>query len=106
MAACVYAGYFGAGAGIIVLALLLLRHAEPYAVSNAIKTLVTGAANVVAATAFVLLTDIDWSVVAPLALGMFAGGALGSALVRRLPEKALRRSVGFAGLVLAVWLGA
>jgi uncharacterized membrane protein YfcA len=106
LAASVYAGYFGAGAGIIVLALLLLRHVDPYAVTNAIKTLVTGAANVVAALVYTVLTDIDWGVVAPLALGMFVGGALGPALVRRIPEKTLRRTVGLAGLVLAVWLAA
>jgi uncharacterized membrane protein YfcA len=102
--ACLYAGYFGAGAGIIVLAVLLLRDVDPYAVTNAIKTLVTGAANVVAAVAYGFLTDIDWSVVAPLALGMFVGGALGPAVVRGAPELALRRCVGIAGLVLAVCL--
>jgi uncharacterized membrane protein YfcA len=99
--AAVYAGYFGAGAGIIVLAVIAMRHVEPYAVTNAIKTLVTGAANVVAAAVFVLAGDVAWMRAVPLALGMFIGGALGPALVRRLPETALRRSVAVAALVLA-----
>jgi uncharacterized membrane protein YfcA len=96
-AASVYAGYLGTGAGIIVLALLLLRYVEPYAVTKAIKTLVTGAANSVAAILYLVLADIDLMIVTPMAIGMFISGALGPAVVRRFPERLLRYSVGAPG---------
>jgi uncharacterized membrane protein YfcA len=45
-------------------------------------------------------------VVPPLAAGFLAGGAVGPAVVRRMPALVLRVGVGAAGLVIAIKLGA
>jgi uncharacterized membrane protein YfcA len=63
-----------------------------------------GAANTVAAAIFALAGTVDWSAVAPLALGAVAGSALGPPVVRRLPETPLRLVVVVAGFALAVKL--
>jgi uncharacterized membrane protein YfcA len=101
----VYAGYFGAAAGVLVLALLGAAVADTLARLNATKTLVTTMANVAAAAGFAVFGPVDWAAVAPLAAGLLVGGWLGPAVVRRLPEGPLRAGIGLAGLALAVKLG-
>ncbi|WP_242454236.1 sulfite exporter TauE/SafE family protein [Bailinhaonella thermotolerans] len=104
----VYAGYFGAAAGVLLLAALAASSAEPLAVSNAVKNAVLGAANLVAALAYAFLAPVDWAAAAALAVGGLAGSRLGPVLFRRLPERPLRVGIALAGLALAVhlWLAA
>lgn len=101
----VYGGYFGAGAGVMLLALLLLVTGEPLPHCNAVKNVVLGLANGVAALAFVAFGDVRWAVVAPLGAGFFVGGRLGPTVVRRLPPRPLRIAIAIAGLGLAIKLG-
>ena len=49
-------------------------------------------------------SPVQWWAVWPLALGVFAGGLLGPAVVRRLPAGPLRVGIALAGLALAVSL--
>ncbi|MGY1609183.1 sulfite exporter TauE/SafE family protein [Geodermatophilus sp. SYSU D00700] len=100
----VYGGYFGAAAGVLLLALFLLGTGEGLPRSNAFKNVVLGVANAVAAVGFVVLAPVVWSAVLPLALGCLAGGRLGPRVVRRAPQPLLRRLIGLAGLGLAVVL--
>ncbi|RBY82860.1 sulfite exporter TauE/SafE family protein [Geodermatophilus sp. TF02-6] len=103
-AIAVYGGYFGAAAGVMMLALFLLVTGEGLARGNALKNLVLGLANAVAAAAFVVLTPVAWSAALPLAVGLFVGGRLGPPVVRRAPQAALRRVIAVAGLGLAAHL--
>jgi hypothetical protein len=100
----VYGGYFGAAAGVLLLALLLLGTGEGLPRANAAKNVVLGAANAVAAVGFAVLAPVVWSAALPLALGCLAGGRLGPRVVRRAPQAALRRLIALAGLGLAVVL--
>jgi uncharacterized membrane protein YfcA len=104
-AAGVYAGYFGAAAGVILLALLTLSVAEPLARLNALKNVALGMANAVAAVGFALFGPVRWTAAVPLAAGFLVGGGLGPALVRRLPAERLRVLVALLGLGVAVKLG-
>jgi uncharacterized membrane protein YfcA len=101
----IYSGYFGAGGGVLLLALLLFASAEPLPRSNALKNLLLGGANAVAALAFVLFGPVRWKAVIPLAIGLFIGGRLGPVVVRRAPIGPLRAAIACAGLGLAVHLG-
>jgi uncharacterized membrane protein YfcA len=101
----VYGGYFGAAAGVILLALLIHSTGEPLARSNAMKNLLLGVANGVAAVAFVAFGPVRWSAVVPLAIGFLIGGRLGPIVVRRAPVGPLRAAIACAGLGLAVHLG-
>ena len=103
-AIAVYGGYFGAGAGVLLLALLLFSADDPLARSNAMKNLLLGLANAVAAVAFVAFGPVRWSAAIPLAAGFLVGGRLGPILVRRAPAGPLRAVVACAGLGLAVHL--
>jgi uncharacterized membrane protein YfcA len=101
----VYGGYFGAAAGVMLLALLLVGTSDTLARSNALKNVVLGMANAIAAVGFSLLGPVHWAAVAPLAVGLFAGARLGPIVVRRSNAGILRALIGVAGLALAVKLG-
>ncbi|MQA35366.1 sulfite exporter TauE/SafE family protein [Modestobacter roseus] len=101
----VYGGYFGAAAGVLMLAMYLLVLGEGVPRGNALKNLVLGLANLVAALGYAFLADVDWLAALPLALGFFVGGRLGPRVVRRVPQRLLRRVIAVAGLALAVHLG-
>jgi uncharacterized membrane protein YfcA len=100
----IYGGYFGAAAGVLLLAMLLLATGETLPRGNAMKNVVLFVANAVAAVGFIVFASIAWSAALPLAIGLFAGGRLGPRVVRRAPQTALRRVIAVAGLGLAVVL--
>jgi uncharacterized membrane protein YfcA len=101
----VYAGYFGAAAGVVLLALLAVSVAEPLARLLAARNVALGLANAVAALGFAAFGPVRWSAAAPLAAGFLLGGGVGPGLVRRLPGGRLRVAIGLCGLGLAVKLG-
>ena len=101
----VYGGYFGAAAGVLLLALLLFATGEPLARSNAMKNLLLGLTNAVASVAFIAFGPVRWSAVLPLAVGFLLGGRLGPLVVRKAPAGPLRVLIACAGLGLSVHLG-
>jgi hypothetical protein len=100
-----YLGYFGAAGGVLVLAALAATLTEPLIRVNAIKNVISGAANLIAASLFALFAPVDWAFVPPLAAGFLIGGYAGQRLARHLPVTVLRVIVALAGLALAVRLG-
>jgi uncharacterized membrane protein YfcA len=102
----VYVGYFGAAAGVLMLAVLTAMISESLIKLNAIKNAILGAGNGVAALMFAAFAPVHWLFVPPLAAGFLLGGYIGPRLVRRLPVRALRVIVALCGLALAVKLGA
>nr|WP_222131933.1 sulfite exporter TauE/SafE family protein [Pseudonocardia sp. C8] len=100
----VYGGYFGAAAGVLMLALLASLPGTTLLRANALKNVLLWAANAVAAVGFAFLGDVAWVAVPALALGLLLGGRLGPAVARRVPARALRVGIALAGLGLAVHL--
>jgi uncharacterized membrane protein YfcA len=100
----VYNGYFGAGSGVLLLALLLLSTEPALTTANALKNMLVGAAAITSAVIFALFAHVDWTAVAPLAAGMFAGSLIGPRVARWLPPGLLRWLVALTGLALAVRL--
>ena len=103
-AVALYGGYFGAAAGVMMLALLSVAWTQSLARSNAAKNLAGGAANVVAAVGFAFLAPVDWAAAGVLAAGLLIGSRIGPSIVRRVPAAPLRIAIGLAGLALAVSL--
>ena len=101
----IYGGYFGAGAGVMLLALLLWATTETLPRANAAKNVVLGVANGIAALAFVVLGDVHWDVVVPLGIGLLVGGRIGPIVVRRSDPGWLRLVIAVAGFGLALKLG-
>ena len=101
----IYGGYFGAAAGVILLALLLTLTGETLARSSAVRNALLFSANAVAALYFIAFGDVDWAAVLPLALGLMVGGRTGPVLLRHAPAGPLRVLIAVTGLGLALHLG-
>lgn len=100
----IYGGYFGAGQGVILIALLALSTEENLQVVNALKNAAVTASNTAAALVFAAAADLDWALVALIAFGSVLGGQVGARVGRRLPAPVLRTLVVTVGLLAAARL--
>ena len=100
----VYGGYFGAGSGVMMLAVLGLGTDLPFRAANALKTLSVAVANVVASVIFVVAAPLSWRSVLLLAAGSVIGGYVGARIGRVLPPTVLRVGVVLAGVTTALVL--
>jgi uncharacterized membrane protein YfcA len=98
----VYGGYFGAGSGVMMMAVLGLGLDLDFRIVNALKTLAVLASNVVATVIFLVFAPLDWHALVLLAVGAVVGGYVGAHLGRRLPAALLRGVIVVVGTVAAV----
>ena len=103
-AAGVYGGYFGAAQGVILLAMLGVLVPDDLKRSNALKNVLAGTVNGVAALLFICFAHVAWLAVALIAVGSVVGGALGASVGRRIPAPVLRGMVICLGIGVAVKL--
>ncbi len=103
-AVAAYDGYFGAGAGVMTLALMLVLEEQHVARANAYKNMVIGAADVSAGVGFAIFGPVHWWAVLCLGLGALLGSSLGPSVTRRVPGNILRVVVALAGIGLAIHL--
>lgn len=103
-AVAVYSGYFGAGAGIMILAVLAVLVEHDLVRANALKNILLTVTDAVPAVIFALAGRVVWLAALPLALGLFAGGTIGPHVARRAPPRALRAAIALCGFGLAAWL--
>ena len=98
----VYGGYFGAAQGVLLIGMLGIAFNDSLQRINAVKNVLAGLVNGVAAIMFIALTHIDWKVAGLIAAGSIIGGQAGARIGRRLPPWGLRLlivCVGVAALV-------
>ena len=100
-----YAAYFGSAVGILLLGLLGLFVADSMQHLNAIKILLNGAANLLAAVSYAIFAPVHWSYAVCLMVFSLLGGRLGAKLARRVDGDALRNAIAAIGLVVAIVLG-
>ncbi len=100
----VYGGYFGAAQGVLLMAFLGILIDEELQRLNAVKNVLAGLVNAVAAVIFVAVSDVAWGAVAMIAIGSTLGGQLGGIYGRRLPPVALRGIIVVVGTVAAARL--
>jgi uncharacterized membrane protein YfcA len=99
--AAVYGGYFGAGLGIMLIAVLGLFSTRPLNELNAVKLALAFVINVSAAAFLATSDTVEWSLVAVMAPAALLGGHLGGRLASKLPPRPLRAFVIVIGLVVA-----
>jgi uncharacterized membrane protein YfcA len=98
----VYGGFFGAGLGIMILALLGMFSSEPLTKLNALKQALSFVINMVAAVFFMFSGRTVWALVPVMAVGSLVGGMAGGRLVRRIDADLLRRLVVLVGVAIAI----
>jgi uncharacterized membrane protein YfcA len=100
----IYGGYFGAAQGVLLMGLMGLFLAESLQRQNALKNVLAGLANLVAAVVFVSTTHIDWTAALLIAGGSIVGGVLGARIGRRLSPAVLRAVIVVVGIAAVVKL--
>ena len=100
----VYGGYFGAGVGILTLALLGFMGFVNIHRMNGLKNWSGFCMNAVAAGTFALSGIVEWPVAAAMAAGSIAGGYLGARGAQRLPQTFVRAAVAVIGIGSGGWL--
>jgi uncharacterized membrane protein YfcA len=100
----IYGGYFGAGVGVVLIAVLSVATAGDYRAANATKNLVGSLNSLVAAAIFAAQGVIAWTPMLLVATGGIAGGLAGAHVARILPLDAARWMViAFGALLTAIY---
>jgi uncharacterized protein len=98
----IYGGYFGAGMGILVLAVLAFSGLPNFNAQNAIKNVLQVSVNGVALVPFVLARIVDWRFALPMAVLAFAGGYFGARVFRRVSPAISRTLVVVIGAGMTI----
>jgi len=100
----IYGGYFGAGAGILMLAALGFIGLTNIHRMNGLKNWGALCMNAVAAFTFAFTSLVNWPIALTMAAGSIAGGYLGSRAAQRTQQRYVRRAVVAIGLAGGMWL--
>jgi uncharacterized membrane protein YfcA len=100
----VYGGYFGAGLGIMLLALLAVFISDDIQRLNALKGVLSLVVSLAAASVLGIFGPVDWAACGVIAATSLVGGRLGVVVAERLEPQVLRLSVAAYGTVVAVVL--
>jgi uncharacterized membrane protein YfcA len=96
----IYGGYFGGGAGIMMMAVWSLFGLSDIKLLNANKTLLVGAANSIAVVIFILSGKIWWPQTCIMLVATTIGGYAGAYYSRRLNQAVLRAVI--SGLIVVI----
>ncbi|MFZ4548283.1 MAG: sulfite exporter TauE/SafE family protein [Bacteroidales bacterium] len=99
--AAIYGGYFGAGLGVILLAVLGLMIDDSLVKLNALKQFISLSVNVSAAIYFSFSDQVNWPVVAAMVFGSVLGGNIGGRTATLVKPGILRWVVVGIGFVVA-----
>jgi uncharacterized protein len=96
---CFYIGYFGAGAGFLVMSVLAIFGVEEINQINALKVVTTCLANGIAVVTFVIEKQVAWRYCLLMMITAAVGGYFGGRYARRVDARVMR------GVVVAIGLG-
>ena len=100
----IYGGYFGAGIGILMLAILGMMGLRNIHQMNGLKNWGGLCINFVAAVIFAFSGIVDWAVAIAMATGATAGGYVASRGAQRIPQAVVRRMIIGIGVAAGLWL--
>lgn len=100
----IYGAYFGAGLGIITLAVLGILLPDDLHRSNALKGLLSAIMNAAAVVYFAIWGPVEWLPAAVMAVTALAGGYYGVGVARRFSAARLRTAVIVYAVVVAIIL--
>ena len=98
-----YIGYFGAGAGLLTMTAISLCGVERIAEINALKTVITTVANLVAVVVFIAWHAVDWRFCWFMMITCAIGGYTGARNARRISDRILRPIIIALGFAIALW---
>jgi uncharacterized membrane protein YfcA len=100
----IYAGYFGAGSGLMTIILLMQMMNLDIVSAQAVKNVMIAVGNTVAAIIFIFSGHIHWLATIPLSVGFYIGGHIGPKILRRTNHNLAKFIVSFMGICLSIWI--
>jgi uncharacterized membrane protein YfcA len=100
---CFYIGYFGAGAGFLLITVLSLFGFQDLNEINALKVVSTTMANGMAFVIFTASGQVVWRYCLLAMVTCAIGGYTSARFARRIPQPVLRGLVIFIGFGMAAW---
>jgi uncharacterized membrane protein YfcA len=104
LATATYGGYFGAGIGILMLAVLGFLGLRDIHAANGVKNFFAMCINGVAAGYFIVRGAVDWPIAGVMVVGAIVGGYAGARFARRIGRDRARAAVVVIGLAVTVLL--
>ncbi len=99
----IYIGYFGAGVGILLLALLALMGMENIHAMNGMKSLLVSVVNGVALVTFIWARVIVWPQALLMLVAAMIGGYVGAHYARKMNQQQIRWLVIVVGLGMSAY---
>ena len=99
--ASIYGGYFGAGLGIILLAIAQILGFSDFHIANSIKNLLATSFTILSIIVFGVGGLVAWPEAATMMIGSTIGGYLGGRGAKRVNQKLLKTAVTIFGLILS-----
>jgi uncharacterized protein len=99
-----YGGYFGAGLGILILAVLGLLGFRQINTMNGLKNLLSSGIKATAVVYFIVTSAVVWAPTLVMAAGAGVGGYVGARLAHHVQERAVRIAVIIIGCAMTVAL--
>jgi uncharacterized protein len=100
---CFYIGYFGAGAGLLIISVLALSGMEEINQINALKVVTTSLANGIAVVTFIVRGQIVWKYCLLMMVTAAVGGYIGARCSRRMSGRWVRGVIVLLGLGMAAY---
>jgi uncharacterized membrane protein YfcA len=97
-----YGGYFGAGVGVLLLAVFSIATGGDYRSANVAKNFVSSLNGFVASMIFIARGAVAWPQTLSLMAGMVAGGLAGAYVARVIPAKVARGLIVLVGAALTI----
>jgi uncharacterized protein len=99
----IYGGYFGAGMGVLMIALFLAGANMNIHAAGGLRMLCATVVNILAVILFASRGAIDWQHGIPMLAAGIVGGYLGARVVSRLNELTVRRAILIYAWGLTIW---
>jgi uncharacterized protein len=99
----IYGGYFGGGAGMLMLATMALMGMENIHSMNALKALLGASINGVAVITFIIANAVVWPQAISLIIGAIIGGYGGAYFARKIEQKWIRSFVMVVGFAMTIY---
>lgn len=101
----IYGGYFGAGVGVLALAVMSIGTGGEYRSANVVKNIVMALNTIAAAAMLAWHGAVDWPPTLVMMLGATFGGMVGGRLGRSVPQDMMRVGIiAFGALLTAIYV--
>lgn len=98
-----YVGFFGAGAGLLIMATLSLAGIDSVHEINALKTIITSTSNTIAAATFIIYGAVLWRYGAAMMIAGSVGGYLSARAARKHKPRGIRAVVVTMGCIVTIY---